>query len=733
MNSSIPAAADTLKTPVQSLKGIGSKRATVLQTIGIETVRDLIYYFPRKYLDRSTIVSFRQMPDYNDQIVTGIGTVVSVIIPRGKRKRLVVTLNDVRGALECVFFQGVDYWSKAFEVGEVLAVSGKVNFYGPKPSIVHPVIDRLEDEQSMEFINTGGIIPVYPSNAELEKVGLTRYGGFRKIIRHAVKQHAHEFKEYLPASVIDRHKFISLSEALNEIHFPHSKDSLSDAQARLKFDELFLFQLQLLLQRKLQIDSAPGISFAIESAHARSLLRVLPFELTRAQKKVIKEITNDMRAATPMNRLLQGDVGSGKTVVALLAALVAVENGYQVALMVPTEILAEQHYRTIMTLLQSSGNLDNFHIRIELLLGAQLHAHKTRVLENIANGNVDIVVGTHALIQKKVSFHKLGLIIIDEQHRFGVLQRAEIRGKAARDSDNAVPDLLVMTATPIPRTLAMTLFGDLDVSVIDEMPKNRKPVKTYLRFEEDRAKLYAFMKDQVKMQRQIYIVFPLVEESEKLDLKAASEEYEKFRAEIFSDLRIGLLHGKMDAREKDEIMMEFKAGKIDILVTTIVIEVGIDVPNATVMIVEHAERFGLSQLHQLRGRVGRGADQSYCILMTTKKFFYGGRVVNDETKELISTTRKRLQTMCETTDGFVISEVDLEIRGPGDFWGTKQHGFPELRIANLLTDSEIVQTARHEAQEILLHDPQLRKSEHSDLRTIVEGDIREKAILGTVA
>lgn len=733
MNSSIPVAEDTLKTPVQFLKGIGPKRAAVLQSNGIETVRDLIYYFPRKYLDRSTIVPFRQMTDYNNQIVTGIGTVVSVIIPKGRKKRLVVTLNDVRGVLECVFFQGVDYWAKAFEVGEVLAVSGKVNFYGPKPSIVHPVIDRLENEQSMEFINTGGIIPVYPSNAELENVGLTRHGGFRKIIRHTVRKHAHEIKEYLPASVIDRYKFISLSKALNEIHFPHSKESLSDAQRRLKFDELFLFQLQLLLQRKLHIDSAPGISFAIESAYARSLLRALPFELTHAQKKVIKEITNDMRAATPMNRLLQGDVGSGKTVVALLAALVAVENGYQVALMVPTEILAEQHYRTIMRLLESSDDLDNFRIRIELLLGAHLLTHKTRVLENIANGNVDIVVGTHALIQKKVSFHKLGLIIIDEQHRFGVLQRAEIRGKAARDPDNAVPDLLVMTATPIPRTLAMTLFGDLDVSVIDEMPKNRKPVKTYLRFEEDRAKLYAFMKDQVKMQRQIYIVFPLVEESEKLDLKAASEEYEKFRTGIFTDLRIGLLHGKMDALEKDEIMMKFKEGKIDILVTTIVIEVGIDVPNATVMIVEHAERFGLSQLHQLRGRVGRGADQSYCILMTTKKFFYGGREVNDETKELISMTRKRLQTMCATSDGFVISEVDLEIRGPGDFWGTKQHGFPELRIANLLTDSEIVQTARHEAQEILLHDPQLRKHEHFDVRTIVEGDLRNKVLLGTVA
>lgn len=712
---------------VQGIKGIGPKRVEALHSIGIYHARDLLYYFPRRYLDRSTIVPFQKMYDYADQIVTGVGTIVSIVIVGKDKQRLVVTLNDVRGVMECVFFQGIKYWKTAFDVGEVIAVSGRVQVYGRKPSMVHPDIDRLSDEDSVEFINTGGIIPVYPSSEQLEKVGLNRHGGFRKLLRHVLQEYLTCLEEFLPRSIIAQYSFLRIEKALHEIHFPRSHDALGGAQQRLKFDELFLLQLQIAYQRRTQIEEKPGIAFTIENERARKLIASLPFQLTAAQKRVMREIAADMHAAKPMNRLLQGDVGSGKTVVALVAMLVAIGNGYQVAFMVPTEILAEQHFRTLLSLIQSEAGLNDFGVRIELLVGQQGKSRRTPLLGNIANGSVDIVVGTHALIQKGVQFHKLGFIVIDEQHRFGVIERAVLREKGL------TPDVLVMTATPIPRTFAMTLYGDLDVSTIDEMPLHRKPVKTVVRFEENRVKVFDFLRAEIRKSHQVFVVFPLVEESEKIDLKAATGEYERFREDAFREYRIGLLHGKMKPHDKDEIMRRFKAGEIQILVTTTVIEVGIDVPAATVMLIEHAERFGLSQLHQLRGRVGRGADQSYCILMTDRKFFYGGGERTQDDRTMLSSTRARLQTMADTTDGFKIAEVDLELRGPGDMWGTKQHGFPELKIANLLTDQHILIDARREAFRIVETDPHLRTPEHEPLKKIIEPLIKNAMSFSTVA
>ncbi|MFZ1730290.1 MAG: ATP-dependent DNA helicase RecG [Bacteroidota bacterium] len=706
---------------VAELPGVGPGRSRVLQDVGIQTAWDLLYYFPRRYLDRSTIVPISDLFQHAGMIVTVVGSIGKVAVVQARRKRLVVTLRDQRSSMDLVFFQGINYWQTSFREGEDIAVSGEVQLYGRKASMVHPDIDRLQDGETLAFINTGGIVPVYPSNAELEKVGLNRHGGFRKLMHSVLQLHLGGLRDWYTPAALKRDALMPLQTAIDTIHRPPDTATLAAARDRLIFDEFFVLSLQLALRKRMYASAAPGIAFEGESPTARDLVHRLPFELTAAQKRVLREIVGDMRRPQPMNRLLQGDVGSGKTVVALLAMLLAVDNGHQCALMVPTEILAEQHFHTITSL------VDDLRLNVQLLTGQQAVGQRQQLAASIANGDVHIVVGTHALIQDSVQFNRLGLVVIDEQHRFGVMQRADLRGKAAS------PDVLVMTATPIPRTLSMTLYGDLDVSVIDELPANRKQVRTAIRFEEDLESVHEFMRDEVTAGNQVYIVFPLVSESEKIDLKAATEEFETLRTAVFPELRLGLLHGRMKSEEKDAIMSAFKIRQIDILVSTTVIEVGVDVPDATVMVIEHAERFGLAQLHQLRGRVGRSDKQSYCILVTSKRLYFAGKARTDDEQKEISDLRRRLDTMRDSTDGFRIAEVDMEIRGPGDLWGTQQSGFPLFRIANLLEHGHILQRARERAFDVIEDDPQLRKEEHRGIREILGPRIREQLGLSTVS
>lgn len=750
-----------LTSPVQYLKGIGPKRAAALKAAGLQTVRDLLYYFPRNYLDLSRVEkvnNLRRVADA-DQYVTVIGTVRTFdVVGRHPKQRFVVILGDESGTVQLVFFKSLQYFKKSFTVGDTLAVSGRVSIFQNRPQFVHPSIDWLktndDDEGETDFVgflHTGGIIPRYPSSEVLQKVNLdTR--GFRRIVKTALDQFLESVEEFFPENILQRHKFPSLREALQQVHFPESYERLAEAQCRLKFDELFFFELLLALRRKIIKVESPGIAFAVESKLARGLVDSLSFKLTKAQVRVIKEIAEDMRSNKPMNRLLQGDVGSGKTIVALTAMLIAIENGYQVALMAPTEILAEQHFRTLK---QFIGDLP---VNLRLLIGGQREKLRTDILEDVRRGTAHIAVGTHALIQEHVEFAKLGFIVIDEQHRFGVAQRLALREKGSLPQKQTIhPDVLIMTATPIPRTLSLTLYGDLDISVIDEMPLHRKQIKTMLFYESQRKKIVAFLREELAKGRQAYIVYPLVEESEKLDLKAATESYRYLQEEVFPEIRMGLIHGRMSSSEKDAVMEAFKNKQIHILVSTTVIEVGIDIPNATCMVIEHAERFGLSQLHQLRGRVGRSVEQSYCILVApdwmarlrpanlrppkdlspqgdfggqarlTHHSFHNTHHPTDGDEELRERHKAevRLKTLLQTTDGFKISEVDLQLRGPGDFFGTRQSGFPELRIADLLTDGDILGLARQEAFGVIQQDPHLRFPDHERLRQHLHEQYRQ--------
>jgi ATP-dependent DNA helicase RecG len=639
-----------------------------------------------------------------------------------------LTLKDETGSVTCVFFQGVQWYKDAFEAGELLAVSAYPDFDKlGRIQFTHPEFDRLkgaeeEDEPDWgKLFNTGAIIPKYSSSADLTNVGLDSRG-FRRVLRNALKSHLNTVEEIIPDDVRARGGLLPLRVALDQIHFPSHAENLAAARKRLKFDELFFLQLMLAFRKRRMGLEQKGITYAIESGLARTLVEGLPFELTKAQRRVVNEIAGDMKLSKPMNRLLQGDVGSGKTIVALLAMLVAIDNGYQVAFMAPTEILAEQHFRTLATYLK------NLPVSVRLLVGGQKKKLREDILQDIHSGRANLVIGTHALIEENVTFAKLGFVVIDEQHRFGVLQRATLREKGLN------PDVLVMTATPIPRTLSLTVYGDLDVSVIDEMPANRKPIKTGLRTEADKKKVYQFVREEIARGRQAYIVFPLIEESEKIDLKAATTEFETLQSEIFPQYRLGLIHGRMKSEEKDDVMTQFKGGEIHILVSTTVIEVGIDVPNASIMIIENAERFGLSQLHQLRGRVGRGADQSYCILIANYAWFdeHRKKLEPGEVKKEKLNAKTRLETMVQMTDGFKIAEVDLQLRGPGEFFGIRQSGLPEFRIANILEDGELIAVARREAFDLVDRDPQLRSVSHQPLRRYFESQYKDAFALGSV-
>ncbi|HTY58765.1 MAG TPA: ATP-dependent DNA helicase RecG, partial [Bacteroidota bacterium] len=727
---------DLHSVPVKFVKGIGPKKSALLEEAGIRTVEDLLLHVPRRYIDRTTVVSIAELlrltrmnaqapgaapggasPEEPRREYTAVGEVRSFrVLGFGAKSRFVLVLADRTGSLQCVWFGGVGYWKNMFRVGETLAVSGEAAMYGGVLQFVHPDIDRMslpaggEEEPAstrwVDALNTGGLVPMYPSGQDLARAGLDS-GGLRRVIAGALRTYGERFPEILPREITQARRLIPARAALQSVHHPASRDDLRESLRRLKYEELFRFQLKLAMKRRIAREESGGIAFDVRSPLARALVDTLPFELTRAQVRVVREITADMAAPKVMNRLLQGDVGSGKTVVALIAMLIAVSSGYQSVFMAPTELLAEQHFRTLRRLLGASP------VTIRLLVGAQKSALRRDVLDDIREGTAQIVVGTHALFEKEVAFARLGFVVIDEQHRFGVMQRATLRGKGVN------PDVLVMTATPIPRTLSLTLYGDLDVSVIDELPADRKPVTTVLKSDADMASVASFVREQVRAGRQAYYVYPLIEESEKLDLKAATVHYNHLQNTIFPDLRLGLIHGRLSGEERDAVMERFTRREIDILVATTVIEVGIDVSNATVMVIENAERFGLSQLHQLRGRVGRGSDRSFCILVA--KRWIAGRASRAASRPAAASAgeqllaERRLAAMVSTTDGFRIAETDLQIRGPGDFFGTRQSGMPEFKIADIIADAALLADARDDAFAIVADDPHLAKGEHRSL------------------
>ncbi len=719
--------------PIQYIKGVGPKRAAALADIGITSIRGLFSYYPRGYLDRSQIVRIADLKSYVEKgepvtIFAEVYRQEARRTQRGRKLIFLLTVKDESGFLTCVWFEGFHWLKDAFEVGEFLALSAIPTLdklY--RPQFVHPQFDRLKSVEENEpdwgkLFNTGGIIPKYRSSAELEKVGLDSRG-FRRILRNAIDHHIAAAQETLSPEIMQRHALCSGPAAIRSIHFPANVQDLEEARHRLKFEELFYLQLLMAMRKRNARQQLRGSTYNTESTLARQLADSLPFKFTNAQKRVFKEIASDLKSLYPLNRLLQGDVGSGKTIVALCTALIVVENGFQVAFMAPTEILAEQHFRTL------SAYLQQLSVNVRLLVGGQRKKLRDDILEDIRQGSAQIVVGTHALIEEKVEFAKLGFVVVDEQHRFGVMQRADLRKKGMN------PDVLVMTATPIPRTLAMTVYGDLDVSVIDELPANRKPIRTALRTEQQKERVFQFVKEEIRRGRQAYIVFPLIEESEKIDLKAAVKEFEHLQTHVFPEFKLGLLHGRMKSEVKEDLMRQFSAGAIQILVSTTVIEVGIDVPNATVMIIENAERFGLAQLHQLRGRVGRGADQSYCILLADYNWFDTHAKERDiiEGRDEKASARTRLETMVQTSDGFKIAEVDLQLRGPGEFFGTQQSGIPGLRIANLVEDRELVELAHTEAFDLMKRDPHLRQKPNECIRKHFEEEFRNILELGKIS
>ncbi len=655
-----------LDSGVQFLKGIGPRKAELLKAeAGIETIEDLLYYAPRRYLDRS---NFKSIGDcVVGETVTVAGTITGAIIAGKNRRFLQVRIEDGTGSLAGVFFGGAHYLQKILAVGETVFFSGKVDYYRTF-QIVHPDFDFLEDNSLIQSINTGRIVPLYHSTEKLRGIGFDSRG-FRRVIRAAIDSQISAITDPFDEGMRARHDLMPLADALMAIHFPNTLESAEGARRRLAFNELFFLQYYLSLSKRHIRESAGTGRRKVDPAPANEFISRLPFTLTSDQRRAIDEIKCDLELPFPMNRLLQGDVGSGKTVVAMAASLLAKSRGDQVALMAPTEVLASQHYRNFLTLLQGAAT-------VALLTGSVPRKKKEEIYESIREGGTDIVIGTHALIQEGVNFKKLGLIIIDEQHRFGVSQRAALREKGE------TPDLLVMTATPIPRSLSLTIYGDMDLSYLKEKPAERVPIKTMALPESRLGGVYKSVRKYVDQGQQAYFVLPLIEESEKIDLKSAAVAFEHLK-NVFPDLRIDMLHGRMQPEEKEAIMARFKSGETNILVSTTVIEVGVDVPNATVMVIEHAERFGLSQLHQLRGRVGRGSAQSYCVL-----------VYPDDTPD---ESRGRIETIVRTEDGFEIAEEDLKARGSGEIIGTRQHGDSGLEFADLRVDLALIMAAREEA------------------------------------
>jgi ATP-dependent DNA helicase RecG len=688
---------DLLQAPIQYVKGVGPIRAKALQRLHIETIRDALFFLPRRYEDRSHLRLIAQLQVGTHETFRAQIRASTLRKTQRGRRFFEVVFGDDTGVIKALWFQfNQQYMTTQFTRGAEVLVSGDIraNLYTGQPELYHPDIEFVEGEGN-ELLHMGRIVPTYPGTEGLPQKQL------RRIMKQVVDTYGEKIEETLPDPLRERLQLIPLREAIQQVHFPEDtadgellNTQRSPGHRRLIFEELFFLELALALKKQGTLEEKKGISYQGKGILRQQLRQLLPYQLTPAQERVLQEITTDMQQPHPMNRLLQGDVGSGKTIVALFAILTALESGYQAAIMAPTEILAEQHYVTLYPY------LERLECPMALLTSNVRGAKRAALLSAIAQGTIPLVVGTHALIQEDVHFAKLGLVIIDEQHRFGVLQRASLIQKGYH------PDVLVMTATPIPRTLTMTVYGDLDVSVIDQLPPGRMPITTRLFYEKNRPHAYELVRSEIEAGRQAYLVYPLVEESEKLELKAATAMAVHLKEAVFPHFTIALLHGRMRSEEKEAVMRDFAAGSIDILISTTVIEVGIDIPNATVMVIEHAERFGLSQLHQLRGRVGRGSQRSYCLLLAHFP-------MSEEAKQ-------RLQVMVESQDGFDIAEKDLEIRGPGEFMGTRQSGLPELQFADLVRHQQILQDARREAFRLVKEDPHLTRYPSVKARVEVE-------------
>ena len=681
---------DVLQTPIEFLSGVGPNRANLLkQELNIFSFQDLLHFFPHRYIDRSKFYKINEFPQNNSEVQLK-GSIISVKTTNQKKgKRLIAVFSDGNQQMELIWFRGHQWIKKSLKTNVPYVIFGRLSWYAGKPSMPHP---EMETEGSFNKGFSKSLQAVYPSTEKLLSKGISQKV-ISKMISELLNSLKIPFFETLPPRIIDKYKFANKNEALINIHFPKSQEKLTAALNRLKYEELFFIQLQLLIKNLLHKQKIKGYIFQKIGAKFNTFFEQnLPFDLTKAQKKVVKEIRKDLGSGQQMNRLLQGDVGSGKTIVALMIMLIALDNNFQSCLMAPTEILAKQHFQSLKDLI---GKLD---ISIALLTGSTKKSERIILAEKLESGTLDILIGTHAVIEDAVKFKNLGLAIVDEQHRFGVAQRAKLWRK-----NTLPPHVLVMTATPIPRTLAMSVYGDLDISVIDELPPGRKRIKTLHYYDNNRLKVFKFISDEIKKGRQIYIVYPLIQESEKMDYKDLMDGYESIsRAFPPPKYQISIVHGKMKVKDKDYEMDRFIKKQTQIMVATTVIEVGVNVPNASTMVIESAERFGLSQLHQLRGRVGRGNNQSFCILMSSH--------------QLSSDAKTRMETMTTSTDGFKIAEVDLKLRGPGDLMGTQQSGVLQLKIADIIKDNQWLKTARNDAYELLRLDSKMEDPENRPLR-----------------
>ncbi|MBI1883047.1 MAG: ATP-dependent DNA helicase RecG [Chlamydiae bacterium] len=683
----------TLEMSCQYVKGVGPKRALLFKKIGLETVADLLYFPPRRYEDRRTLVPIGKLKVGEFQTTQGRVVASGIKETRQRFRLFQLAIEDRSGVLFATWFNQ-PYLKDRFKVGDHVILSGKVQWYGRDLQMMSPDYEILIGDET-DLLHTGRIVPVYPLTEGMYQRSV------RAILKNTLDQYLNDLPEFLPSEILEKHELINLKDAIHALHFPEDLEVLKKARYRLSFEEFLILQLGLKIGQKKEVSLCRERAYHDLPHLTGEFTRFLPFTLTGAQGRVLTEIASDLEKNQPMNRLLQGDVGSGKTLVACAALYLAIQNGSQGVLMVPTEVLAEQHTATLEKVFTPHQ------IRVESLVGDVKAREKKEIFAALADGRIQMLVGTHALLEEKVAFHRLGMVVIDEQHKFGVMQRLVLRQKGFR------PDVLVMTATPIPRTLALTVYGDLDVSVLDEMPPGRHKVETYWIRKNKLNDAYHFIQQQIQKGGQAFIIYPLVEESEKKAFKAAAQMFRHLSQDIFKGFRLGLIHGRMRAFEKNKVLYQFRDQELDVLVSTTVIEVGVDIPNANVMLIENAEAFGLAQLHQLRGRVGRGSRKSYCVLEGDPK-----------TEEGV----KRLQTMVDTQDGFKIAEADLSIRGPGEFLGTRQHGLPEIRFGNLLTDVDIIQQARQEAQILLEKDPVLKSFQHQGLREKVEKRFLEKSL-----